>query len=142
MRFSTGARNGAQLPAASARATLCGWKPRCRSTNTKSPDTINVWEAGLDRYCKLEKPEFIGRDALLQAKGAAPARVLAGLEMTGEGSPADGYRVLDMQGAAVGYVTSGFARPVSEEEHRAGLCSSGVRRARNECAGGGSRPRA
>src|SRR5205807_1315656 len=34
-----------------------------------------------------------------------------------------------------------FARPVSEEEHRAGLCSSGVRRARNECAGGGSRPR-
>jgi len=70
-------------------------------------DTINVWEAGLDRYCKLEKPEFIGRDALLQAKGAAPARVLAGLEMTGRGIARDGYRVLDMQGAAVGYVTSG-----------------------------------
>jgi len=26
-------------------------------------DTINVWEAGLDRYCKVEKPEFIGREA-------------------------------------------------------------------------------
>ena len=24
-------------------------------------DTINVWEAGLDRFCKMEKPEFIGR---------------------------------------------------------------------------------
>ena len=26
-------------------------------------DTINVWEAGLDRFCKMEKPEFIGRSA-------------------------------------------------------------------------------
>ncbi len=24
-------------------------------------DTINVWEAGLDRFCKMEKPDFIGR---------------------------------------------------------------------------------
>ena len=23
-------------------------------------DTINVWEAGLDRFCKMEKPDFIG----------------------------------------------------------------------------------
>ena len=74
-------------------------------------DTISVWEAGLDRYCKLEKPEFIGRDALLQAKGAAPAKVLAGLEMTGRGIARDGYRVLDMQGAGVGYVTSGSPAP-------------------------------
>src|SRR5207253_3918359 len=27
-------------------------------------DTINVWEAGLDRFCKMEKPDFIGRAAL------------------------------------------------------------------------------
>src|SRR6266404_1706016 len=27
-------------------------------------DTINVWEAGLDRFCKMEKPEFIGPAAL------------------------------------------------------------------------------
>ena len=27
-------------------------------------DTINVWEAGLDRYCKMEKGDFIGRAAL------------------------------------------------------------------------------
>ncbi len=31
-------------------------------------DTINVWEAGLDRFCKMDKPEFIGREALEKAK--------------------------------------------------------------------------
>src|SRR5512140_2791521 len=31
-------------------------------------DTINVWEAGLDRFCKMEKPEFVGREALEKAK--------------------------------------------------------------------------
>ena len=33
-------------------------------------DTINVWEAGLDRFCKMEKPDFIGRGALEKAKAA------------------------------------------------------------------------
>ena len=74
-------------------------------------DTINVWEAGLDRYCKLEKLDFIGREALLATKGTGPTRVLAGLEMTGRGIARDGYRVLDMQGAEIGYVTSGSPAP-------------------------------
>jgi aminomethyltransferase len=74
-------------------------------------DTINVWEAGLDRYCKVEKPDFIGREALLRAKPAGPAKVLAGLEMTGRGIARDGYRVLDQAGAEIGYVTSGSPAP-------------------------------
>src|SRR6184192_4482596 len=32
-------------------------------------DTINVWEAGLDRFCKLEKADFVGREALVRARG-------------------------------------------------------------------------
>jgi aminomethyltransferase len=74
-------------------------------------DTINVWEAGLDRYCKVEKPEFIGRDALIEAKAAGPDKVLAGLEMTGRGIARDGYRVLDLEGAEIGYATSGSPAP-------------------------------
>jgi aminomethyltransferase len=74
-------------------------------------DTINVWEAGLERYCKVEKPEFIGREALLQAKAAGPDKVLAGLEMTGRGIARDGYRVLDLEGAEIGYATSGSPAP-------------------------------
>src|SRR5271165_754500 len=37
-------------------------------------DKINVWEAGLDRYCKMEKGDFIGRAALERAKAAGVTR--------------------------------------------------------------------
>jgi glycine cleavage system T protein (aminomethyltransferase) len=74
-------------------------------------DTINVWEAGLDRFCKMEKPEFIGRAALEKARVAALTRTLVGLEMTERGIARDGYKVLDGQGREVGYVTSGSPAP-------------------------------
>ncbi|HEV2730993.1 MAG TPA: glycine cleavage system aminomethyltransferase GcvT, partial [Terriglobales bacterium] len=38
-------------------------------------DTINVWEAGLDRFCKMEKSDFIGRAALEKARGEGVKRV-------------------------------------------------------------------
>ena len=31
-------------------------------------ESINVWEAGLDRFLKMEKGEFVGREALQRAK--------------------------------------------------------------------------
>ncbi len=74
-------------------------------------DSINVWEAGLDRFCKMEKPEFIGRDALEQAKSAGLQRTLVGLEMTGRGIARDGYKVIDDSGKEIGYVTSGSYAP-------------------------------
>jgi aminomethyltransferase len=73
-------------------------------------DTINVWEAGLDRFCKMEKPEFIGREALQTAKAAGVKRTLVGLEMTERGIARDGYKVLD-GGREIGYVTSGSPAP-------------------------------
>ncbi len=74
-------------------------------------DTINVWEAGLDRFCKMEKPEFVGREALEKAKSAAPRHTLVGLEMIDRGIARDGYKVLDLNGRAIGYVTSGSPAP-------------------------------
>ena len=74
-------------------------------------DTINVWEAGLDRFCKMEKPEFIGRGALAKAKAAALGRTLVGLEMSERGIARDDYKVLDPKGAEIGYVTSGSPAP-------------------------------
>jgi aminomethyltransferase len=74
-------------------------------------DTINVWEAGLDRFCKMEKTEFIGRAALEKAKAAGVTRTLVGLEMVDRGIARDGYKVLDMQGNEIGYVTSGSPAP-------------------------------
>jgi aminomethyltransferase len=74
-------------------------------------DTINVWEAGLDRFCKMEKPEFIGRDALEKAKSAGVGRTLVGMETIERGIARDGYKVLDEGGAEIGYVTSGSYAP-------------------------------
>jgi aminomethyltransferase len=74
-------------------------------------DTINVWEAGLDRFCKMEKPEFVGRAALEKAKTEGVTRTLVGLEMIERGIARDGYKVLDGGGREIGYVTSGSPAP-------------------------------
>jgi len=74
-------------------------------------ETINVWEAGLDRFCKMEKPEFIGRNALEKAKAAGLKRTLVGLEMIERGIARDGYKVWDEGGREIGYVTSGSPAP-------------------------------
>ncbi len=74
-------------------------------------DTINVWEAGLDRFCKMEKPEFVGREALEKVKAAGVKRTLVGLEMIGRGIARDGYKVQDESGREIGYVTSGSPAP-------------------------------
>ena len=74
-------------------------------------DTINVWEARLDRFCKTEKPGFIGREALEKARAAGITRTLVGLEMVERGIARDGYRILNIDGREVGYVTSGSPAP-------------------------------
>jgi aminomethyltransferase len=74
-------------------------------------DEINVWEAGLERYAKLEKPEFIGREALLAAKAAGTTRTLVGLEMIERGIGRDGYGCCAENGAAVGVISSGSPSP-------------------------------
>src|SRR5215470_900360 len=74
-------------------------------------DKINVWEAGLDRYCKIEKGEFIGRAALAEARAAGLQRTLVGLEMVERGIARDGYACLNEQGDNIGVVTSGSPSP-------------------------------
>jgi aminomethyltransferase len=72
---------------------------------------INVWEAGLDRYCKMEKGDFIGRAALERARAAGLTRTLAGLEMIDRGIARDEYRVCNEAGESVGVITSGSPSP-------------------------------
>jgi len=74
-------------------------------------DTINVWEAGLDKFCKLEKLDFIGRGALEEAKAEGVKKTLVGLEMVERGIARDGYKVLDDSAREIGYVTSGSYAP-------------------------------
>lgn len=75
-------------------------------------DTINVFEAGLNRYAKLDKPNFMGKQALeaIQVAGG-PTRKLVGLEMIDRGIARDGYKVLSLDGQPLGEVTSGSPAP-------------------------------
>jgi len=74
-------------------------------------DTINVWEAGLDRYCKMEKGDFIGRAALERAKAAGQTRTLVGLEMIERGIARDEYCCCNEAGEPIGVITSGSPSP-------------------------------
>jgi aminomethyltransferase len=75
-------------------------------------DTINVFEASLDRYAKFDKPDFVGKAALEKAKAEGIKRTLVGLEMIERGIARDDYKVFDESGAKeVGYVTSGSPSP-------------------------------
>ncbi len=75
-------------------------------------DQINVFEAGLERFCKLDKPDFIGKQALVGIRDSGgPQRKLVGLEMLERGIGRDGYRVLNATGEPIGVVTSGSPAP-------------------------------
>ena len=75
-------------------------------------EEINVFEAGLTRWLKLDKGEFIGRDALLaiQAEGG-PKRKIIGLEMVERGIARDSYPVHSLAGEPIGIITSGSPAP-------------------------------
>jgi aminomethyltransferase len=75
-------------------------------------DTINVFEANLDRWLKLDKGDFIGRQALQEIQSAGgPKRKLIALEMVDRGIARDGYPVLNLAGQEIGVITSGSPAP-------------------------------
>ena len=64
--------------------------------------------AGLSMFVKFDKPEFIGREALLKQKTEGPAKKLVGIELFDKAIPRHGYPVLNKDGAAIGEVTTGY----------------------------------
>jgi aminomethyltransferase len=74
-------------------------------------EKINVWEAGLDRYCKMENRDFIGRAALERAKAAGLKRTLVGIAMIDRGIARDQYRCCNEAGETIGVITSGSPSP-------------------------------
>jgi aminomethyltransferase len=72
--------------------------------------SISPLEADLAWIVKLDKGEFVGRDALRKQKEAGLTRGLVGFEMRGRGIGRDGYEVY-LGGAPAGWVTSGSPSP-------------------------------
>jgi aminomethyltransferase len=63
--------------------------------------------AGLGIFVKLDKDEFIGKDALARQKEEGPARKLVGIELNDKAIPRHGYVVLK-DGQPIGEVTTGY----------------------------------
>lgn len=63
--------------------------------------------AGLSMFCKLDKPEFIGKEALAQQKSDGVSQKIVGIELHDRAIPRHGYKVLH-QGQEVGEVTTGY----------------------------------
>lgn len=74
-------------------------------------ETTNPLEAGLGWSVKLEKPRFLGREALVAAKERGLERRLVGFEVTGRGVARHGYPLLSEDGRTVGICTSGGPAP-------------------------------
>ena len=64
--------------------------------------------AGLGIFVKLDKQEFIGKEALAKQKAEGPARKIVGIELADKAIPRHGYPVLNMQGEPIGEVTTGY----------------------------------
>ncbi|TCP59632.1 aminomethyltransferase [Tumebacillus sp. BK434] len=71
---------------------------------------ISPLEAGLGFFVKLDKPDFIGRDALAKQKEAGVKRKLVGFEMIERGIPRTHYAV-QVGGQQIGEVTTGTMGP-------------------------------
>jgi aminomethyltransferase len=77
-------------------------------------EEITPFEAGLGWIVKLNKGDFVGRDALLKQKQEGVPRQLVGFEMRGRGIARDGYPVM-REDEQVGFVTSGSPAPFLEK---------------------------
>ena len=71
-------------------------------------ETITPIMAGLSMFVKLDKPEFIGKEALARQKAEGPAKKLVGIELADKAIPRHGYEVLNMDGEPIGEVTTGY----------------------------------
>jgi aminomethyltransferase len=73
-------------------------------------ETTTLYEANLGWICKLDKGDFVGREALVQQKAGGVKRKLVGFEVTERGIARDDQGVV-IGGQTVGKVTSGSPAP-------------------------------
>ncbi len=71
-------------------------------------EEISPVEGSLSMFVKLEKPDFIGREACMRQKTEGPARRIVGLELLDRAIPRHGYEVLTPDGEVIGSVTTGY----------------------------------
>lgn len=85
-------------------------------------DIISPLTAGLDRFVKLDKPSFIGKDALLAEKENGSPKSLIAFAMEGRAVPREEYPIR-FEGENVGSVTHGTFSPFCQKSIGLGYVS-------------------
>lgn len=111
--LSAGQRHGLVPAGLGARDTLRLEAGLPLYGNELSEET-NPFEAGLDRFVKLEKGDFVGREALLAIRERGVQRAISGLVMRDRAIPRRHYPVF-LDGKEVGTVTSGGFSPMLKQ---------------------------
>lgn len=70
-------------------------------------DELSPIEAGLGMFVKVEKEEFIGKEAVAKQKAEGVSRKIVGIELAGRAIPRHGYDV-EAEGKVIGTVTTGY----------------------------------
>ncbi|AWB44959.1 glycine cleavage system aminomethyltransferase GcvT [Paenibacillus sp. CAA11] len=104
-----GSKHGLQPAGLGARDTL-RFEAKLPLYGQELSSTISPLEAGVGFFVKLDKGDFIGRDALAAQKNAGPPRKLVGVEMIDRGIPRSHYPVYS-SGVRIGEVTTGTQSP-------------------------------
>ena len=107
--MNAGANFNLQPAGLGARDTLRLEKGYALYGHELSPDILPL-EARLGWITKLDKGDFVGRQALLDAKSAGLPRTLIALQLLDSGVPRECYSVYSEE-KNVGYVTSGTMSP-------------------------------
>lgn len=108
--LEAGAADGIEAIGLGARDTL-RLDARLSLYGNEIDETTNPLEAGLGWVVKLDKPDFVGKKALLAVKEQGLTRTLIGFEMTGRGIARHGYTLCDREGVERGVCTSGGPSP-------------------------------
>jgi aminomethyltransferase len=82
-----------------------------RLHGTDMNDGITPLEAGLMFAVDLNKPDFLGKEALLQQQKSGPKKILTGFKLQERGIARHGYEVLDKECKKIGEVSSGSWPP-------------------------------
>jgi aminomethyltransferase len=69
-------------------------------------------EASLSFVVKLQKDNFIGKEALLKQKNEGIKRKRVGIVMVDQGIPRSDYETYSVQGESIGHITSGTFSPL------------------------------
>lgn len=70
-------------------------------------DELSPIEAGLGMFVKLDKEEFIGKEAVAKQKAEGVSRKIVGIELAGRAIPRHGYDI-EADGKVIGTVTTGY----------------------------------